>query len=154
MKKPTLKDILIADEENAKTSGYDNTILPAGEYDAKILNFTEEENYQYIAMEINGKRFNMFYNYYIYNTTDLDGNLIKWMKNLATIKVTDKTTLLEIANSSIGSTYRITISNYIPKSGKNQGKEQHAISFQDMPQLVVQDVAIENEELDEDDLPF
>ena len=67
MTTPNLKDILLADTKDAKTSSYENIVLPAGEYTGKILNFTEEETYQYIAIEVDGVRHNFFYNYYIYN---------------------------------------------------------------------------------------
>ena len=151
IKKPTLKDILLADTKDAKTSSYENIILPAGDYVAKILNFTEEETYQYIAMEIAGVRHNMFYNYYIYQTEDLDGNLINWIKALSTIKTDDTTSLLDITNSAIGCSYKIVVYNYVPKSGKNQGVQQHSISFKDLPTQETVAVVIEEEELD---LPY
>lgn len=151
MSKPSLKDILVEDEKNAKSSEFKNEILPAGEYDAKILGFTEEETYQYVAVEINKKRYNFFYNYYLRDTETLNADVIKWIKALATIKVTPKTTLLEIANSAVGSTFKITVYNYTSKTGKNAGKEQHAISFRDEPVKVNTKVDIEDEELD---LPY
>jgi len=161
MNKPNLKDILVKDAANAKTVDYINEILPAGEYLAKIIGFTEEETFQYVTVEIDKKKYNFFYNYYIKDTTDLDGNTINWIKGLATIEVDDNTSLLEIANSAIGSTFKITVYNYVSKSGKNAGKEQHAISFRDLP--VLDETVIEEEELDlpdgdfddvEDELPF
>ena len=152
MSKPCLKDILLADAKGAKSGGFDHEVLPAGEYVAKIINFTEEDTYNYVAVEINGKRFNMFYNYYIRDTTDLNGDVINWIKELATIKTTDKTTLLEVSNSAIGCSYKISIYNYVSKTGKNKGKSQHAISFSDLPVIDTTVVTpIEEEDLD---LPF
>jgi hypothetical protein len=146
---PTLQDILLKDAENAKIQDFESEVLAPGEYTAKIIGFVEEETYQYVTVEIDKKRYNLFYNYYLYGTTDLDGNLINWIKALATIPTTAQTSLLEIANSAIGSSYKITVYNYIGKSGKNAGKTQHAISFRDAP--VIQTVTITEEELD---LPF
>ena len=144
----SLNDILVSDIANAKT-GINDEILPAGTYVAKVLNFTEEEHYNYIALEINKKRFNFFYNYYLRDTTDLDANLLNWLKALATIPVNEKTNFQDITNSAIGSSYRIEIYNYTSKSGKNTGKEQHAINFKTLPTL--ETVEIEEEELE---LPF
>ena len=98
----SLNDILVSDIANAKT-GINDEILPAGTYVAKVLNFTEEEHYNYITLEINKKRFNFFYNYYLRDTTDLDANLLNWLKALATIPVNEKTNFLDITNSAIGS---------------------------------------------------
>ena len=144
----SLNDILVSDIANAKT-GINDEILPAGTYVAKVLNFTEEEHYNYITLEINKKRFNFFYNYYLRDTTDLDANLLNWLKALATIPVNEKTNFLDITNSAIGSSYRIEIYNYTSKSGKSAGKEQHAINFRTLPTL--ETVEIEEEELE---LPF
>jgi hypothetical protein len=151
MNKPSLKDILSKDAASAKTTGGTivNEVLAPGTYIAKVLSFTEEENYQYISVEINKKKFNFFYNYYLRGTTDLDGNLINWIKGLATIPVKDDTSLLEIANSAIGSSYKITIYNYVGKTGKNAGKTQHGITFKDKP--VLETTTIESEEVE---LPF
>jgi hypothetical protein len=150
MNKPSLKDILIKDANTAKTQGgIVNEVLPPGTYLAKVLGFTEEEAYQYVSVEINKKKFNFFYNYYLRNTTDLDASLINWIKALATIPVKETTSLLEIANSSIGSTFKVTIYNYVSKTGKNAGKTQHAISFKDKP--VLETTTIETEQVE---LPF
>ena len=150
MNKPSLKDILIKDANTAKTQGgIVNEVLPPGTYLAKVLGFTEEEAYQFVSVEINKKKFNFFYNYYLRNTTDLDASLINWIKALATIPVKDTTSLLEIANSSIGSTFKVTIYNYVSKTGKNAGKTQHAISFKDKP--VLETTTIETEQVE---LPF
>lgn len=149
-KKPSLKDILIKDANTAKQQGgIVNEVLAPGSYVAKVLGFTEEEAYQYVSLEINKKKFNFFYNYNIRGTTDLDGTLINWIKALATIPVKETTNLLEIANSAIGSSYKITIYNYVSKTGKNAGKTQHAISFKDKP--VLETTTIETEQVD---LPF
>lgn len=146
MANPTLKDILLKDAAAAKVpEGLNTEALPAGTYVAKILGFTEEETYQFISVEIDKKKYNFFYNYYLKDTTDLDANLINWIKGLATIQVTENTSLLEIANSSIGSSYKIVIYNYVSKAGKNAGKTQHAISFKDLP--VIETVTVETEEV-------
>lgn len=149
-KKPSLKDILIKDANTAKQQGgIVNEVLAPGSYVAKVLGFTEEEAYQYVSLEINKKKFNFFYNYYLRGTQDLDGTLINWIKALATIPVKDSTSMLEIANSAIGSSFKITIYNYVSKTGKNAGKTQHAISFKDKP--VLETTTIETEQVD---LPF
>jgi hypothetical protein len=150
MANPTLKDILLKDAANAKVpEGTNQETLPAGTYVAKVLGFVEEESYQYITVEIDKKKYNFFYNYYIKDTTDLDANLINWIKGLSTIQVTDETSLLAIANSAIGSSYKIVVYNYVSKTGKNAGKQQHAISFKDLP--TIETVTIESEEVE---LPF
>lgn len=151
--KPSLKDILLKDLATAKTpEGASQEILPPGDYKAKVIGFVEEETYQYVTLEINKKKFNFFYNYFLKDSTDLDANLINWIKALATIPVTEQTTLLEIANSAIGSTYKVTIYNYTSKSGKNAGKQQHAIRFGTLP--VIETVVIEEELIELPKLPF
>jgi hypothetical protein len=148
--KPSLKDILIKDANNAKEAGgIVNEVLAPGQYIAKVLGFTEEEAYQFVSLEINKRKFNFFYNYYLRNTKDLDASLINWIKALATIPVKDTTSLLEIANSAIGSSFKVTIYNYVSKTGKNAGKTQHALSFKDKP--VLETTTIEAEEVE---LPF
>lgn len=148
--KPTLKDILLQDTASAKTSdGMVNAVLKPGTYTAKILAFVEEDTYQYVSVEINNTRYNFFYNYYLYNTTDLDANLINWIKALATIPTTATTSLLDIANSAIGNSYKIEVYNYTSKNGKNAGKTQHAISFKTLP--VIETVEIQTEVIS---LPF
>lgn len=149
MQKPSLKDILLKDVANAQKQEFNNEILAPGEYSAKILGFTEEDTYQYITVEINKKKFNFFYNYYLKDTTVLNADLINWIKALATIPIDENTSLLTIANAAIGSTYRITIYNYTSKTGKNAGKVQHAISFSDLP--AIETVEIVNETLE---LPY
>lgn len=147
--KPTLKDILLKDAANAKSSDLNTEVLPAGTYPAKILGFVEEDTYQYVTVEINKKKYNFFYNYFLKDTTTLNADLLNWMKALSTIPVADTTSLLEIANSAIGSTYKIVIYNYTSKAGKNAGKAQHAISFKDLP--VIDTVVIQTEDVE---LPF
>lgn len=146
-----LSKILAGDVKNAKT-GFKNEVLEPGTYVGKLLGFTEEDNYQFVTFLINGSKYNFFYNYFIYDTQDLDANLINWITKLATIPVTDKTSLLEIANSAVGSSYRIEIYNYTSKSGKNAGKAQHAIRFSTTP--IKEEVVIETEEISIEDLPF
>jgi membrane-bound inhibitor of C-type lysozyme len=147
--KPSLSSILVKDLQSAKSQEFVPKILEPGTYSAKILGFTEEDTYQYITVEINKEKYNFFYNYFIKNTTDLNADVINWIKALATIPVDENTTLLEIANSAIGSTYSITIYNYVSRSGKNAGKTQHAISFKDLP--VIETTVIETEEFE---LPY
>lgn len=146
-----LSKILAGDIKNAKTGFKDKTLEP-GLYVGKLLGFTEEDTYQFVTFLINGSKYNFFYNYFIYDTQDLDANVINWITKLATVPVNDKTSLLEIANSAVGSSYKIEIYNYTSKSGKNAGKVQHAIRFSTMP--VKEEVVIETEELSIEDLPF
>lgn len=148
-KKVGLKDILLKDVGTAQSGGPNMEILEPGVYEAKVIGFTEEDTYQYVTLEINKKRFNFFYNYYLYESDVLDKDLLDWLQALSTITTTAKTTMLEIANSAIGHTYKVTIYNYESKSGKNAGKTQHAISFRDLPVKV--DTTIVDEELE---LPF
>lgn len=144
----SLKDILIKDLDVAKKpAGGEFTILTPGEYVAKVISFTEEENYQYITVEIDKKRYNFFYNYFNWGTTDLNYNLIDWVKGLATVPVTETMNLLEIANSAIGNSYKITVYNYPSKSGKNAGKIQHAIDFKVVPELQIVEIVTEELEL-------
>lgn len=144
----SLKDILVKDLEIAKKpAGGDFEILPPGEYVAKVIGFTEEENYQYITVEINKKRYNFFYNYFNYGTQDLNYYLIDWIKSLSTVPMTENMSLLEIANSSIGNSYKITIYNYTGKVGKNAGKVQHALDFKVKPELQIVDIITEEVEL-------
>lgn len=145
----SLKDILVDDLKNAKSVSIENIVLEEGDYIGKLLGFTEEDTYQYVTFEIEGKRYNFFYNYFLRDSTDYNADVLNWIKALATIPVTEKTTLLEIANSAIGSSYKFSIYNYVSKSGKNAGQKQHAISFRTAPEIVT--VEINEEELE---LPF
>jgi hypothetical protein len=153
MNKPSLQDILVADAANAKTTDYVQETLDPGKYQAQILEFVEEDTYQYVSVMINKKKYNFFYNYYIRDTTDLNADTINWIKALATISTDDKTTLLEIANSAIGSTYEIEVYNYVSKSGKNAGKKQHAINFRYLPVRGTAEVGA-LDDIEEDELPF
>lgn len=149
--KPSLSTILLKDVQNAKQpTGGTFEVLPADTYTAKILNWVEEDSYSYISVEINKKKYNFFYNYYNYNTQDLNADLITWIKALATIPLEETTPLLDVTNSSIGNSYQIKIYNYQSKTGKNAGKLQHAISFKDLPIHVATPVDV----VDADDLPF
>lgn len=149
LKKPSLKDILLKDTATAKVPETNTEICPPGKFLGKLIGFTEEDAYNYVTFEINKKRYNFFYNYFIKDTQDLDANLINWIKALATQAVTDQTSLLEITNTAIGNSYNIEVYNYKSKSGKNAGKDQHAIQFRTLP--VVQTVNVQTEELE---LPF
>lgn len=131
--KPNLASILVQDEKTAKSSEFVSKVCPAGVHDAKFITFVEEDTYQYFTFEIDGDQYNFFYNYYLKDSTDLNLDLIEWIKNLATIQYTDTTPLIDIVNSAIGSTFKITTYNYTSKTGKNAGKQQHAISFRDVP---------------------
>lgn len=143
----SLKDILLADEANAKApSTGAGEVLSPGKYVAKILGFIEEPTYNAVDVEINKSKYRFFYDFYIYKTTDLNLNVIQWFKALATIPTTEKTTLLEIANSAIGSSYMVEVYNYVSKSGKNAGKTNMALDFQVLPKL--ETVVIETEEVE------
>lgn len=144
-----LANITINDLKDAKTQQITNTVLPAGMYTAKVLGFTEEENYNYVSLEINGVRYNFFYNYFLKDSDTFNADVLNWIIGLATIPVGEKTTLIEITNSAIGCSYNIEIYNYTPKTGKNAGVTQHALQFRTKPELVV--VEIETEEFE---LPY
>lgn len=148
----TLKDILAKDLAGAKIKSFEEDILSPGEYVGKLLGFTEEETYQFMTFLIGGKKYNFFYNYFIYGTQDLDGQLLNWIKALATIPVDDSTSFLAMANSAVGNSYKFTIYNYVSKSGKNAGKTQHNINFKVLP--TKEEVIIETEEISTEDLPF
>lgn len=147
--KYSLKDILLKDAANAKTQEFVTEVLDAGDYVAKVLGFTEEDTYQYITLEIDGKKHNFFYDYFIYGTQDLNADVINWIKHLATCPIDENTSLLTIANSAIGFSYKIEIYNYTSKKGKNAGKKQHAIQFRTLP--IQETVAVVSEEIE---LPF
>lgn len=154
--KAGLANIVVKDADNAK-SMFTNDVLEAGTYAAKIIGFTEEETYNFITVEINGQRYNFFYNWFLRDSEDLNADVLNWIKSLSTIPVTPETTMMEIANSSIGSTYTITVYNYVSKSGKTKGKTQHAISFTDLPIIdttVVQSKEVDVANVGDDDLPF
>ena len=139
-----LANITIADLGTAQTKNTERPIVPAGMHVAKVLGFTEEENYNYVSLEINGVKHNFFYNYFLKDTDTLDADVLNWIIGLATIAVKEDTSLIDISNSAIGSSYEIEIYNYTPKTGKNAGKPQHGIQFSTTPKLTV--VEIQSEE--------
>lgn len=144
-----LSNITIADLGSAQTQSLEQPILPAGTYTAKVLAFVEEENYNYVSLEINNVKYNFFYNYFLRDTDVFNADVLNWIIGLATFAVTDDTSLIDITNSAIGSSYVIEIYNYTPKSGKNAGKPQHGIQFKTRPELTT--VEIQSEEFE---LPF
>ena len=144
-----LSTLKVGDLQNAKTNSADFIVCPAGSHIAKIISFTEEENYNYVSMEIDGRNYNFFYNYTLRGSDDLDADVLSWIVALATIPVTDTTTLLQITNSAIGQSYEIETYVYTSKTGKNVGKENHAIRFNVKPKLTT--VAVQEEDLE---LPF
>ena len=144
-----LANITMADLGNAQTRNVERPIVPAGMHVAKVLGFVEEENYNYVSLEIDGVKHNFFYNYFLRDTDTFDADVLNWIVGLSTIAVNDQTSLIDITNSAIGSSYEIEIYNYTPKTGKNAGKPQHGIQFSTTPKLTV--VEIESEEFE---LPF
>lgn len=144
-----LANITMADLGSAQTRNVERPIVPAGMHVAKVLGFVEEENYNYVSLEIDGVKHNFFYNYFLRDTDTFDADVLNWIVGLSTIAVNDQTSLIDITNSAIGSSYEIEIYNYTPKTGKNAGKPQHGIQFSTTPKLTV--VEIESEEFE---LPF
>lgn len=142
-----LANITIKDLEGAETKSLEKPVLPAGTYTAKVLGFTEEENYNYVSLEINGVKYNFFYNYFLRDTDKFDADVLNWIIGLSTIPVQENTSLIDISNSAIGSSYKIEIYNYTPKTGKNAGKTQHGIQYSSKPELVVVEVETEEFEL-------
>lgn len=147
----SLKDVLVRDAAKAvkREASGNFEVLPAGNYNFKLLGFTEEETYNAITFEYQNKKYNFFYNLFQKNSDQLDLDTLNWFKGLATIPIKDDTTLLEIANSAINCTYNVKIYNYVSKSGKNAGKKQMAIDFTFTPTLATADVTTE-----EMDLPY
>lgn len=143
--RPSLKDLTLNDLNKAKETAIGEVLKP-GVYVAKVLSFTEEPDFNYITVEINKSKYNFFYDFFIRGTQDYSAEVIKWMRALATIPTDPTTTLLAIANSAIGSSYKIEIYNYTSKSGKNAGKVQHAIRYSTLP--VIETVTIETEEIE------
>jgi len=139
-----LSNITIADLGTAQTRNVERPIIPAGTHVFKVLGFVEEEAYNYVSLELNGVKYNFFYNYFLKDTDTFDADVLNWIVGLATIAVTENTSLIDITNSAIGSSYEIEIYNYTPKTGKNAGKPQHGIQFSTAPKLVT--VEIESEE--------
>lgn len=143
-----LSTLTMADLDTAKST-QDFSVCPAGKHTAKIMSFTEEDTYNYVSLEIEGKVYNFFYSYYLRDSDDLNKDVLDWIGALATIPTTPTTPLLACANSAIGHSYEIETRVYTSNSGKNAGREQHAINFNIKPTLVT--VAVEEEEID---LPF
>lgn len=144
-----LSNITAADLGGAKTKPNQNEFptCPAGKHVAKIISFDEQETYNLLSVEIGGQKYNFFYNYFIYGTTDFDADVLNWIMKLATIEVTPETSLQQIANSALGCSYEIEVYNYTPKKGKNAGKVQHGIQFSVAPKLTVVEVVTEEYEL-------
>ena len=138
-----LANITIADLGTAQSKNAERPIVPAGMHVAKVLGFTEEENYNYVSLEIDGVKHNFFYNYFLKDTDTLDADVLNWIVGLATIAVKEDTSLIDISNSAIGSSYEIEIYNYTPKTGKNAGKPQHGIQFSTTPKLTVVEISTE-----------
>ena len=138
-----LANITIADLGAAQTKNTERPIVPAGIHTAKVLGFVEEENYNYVSLEIDGVKHNFFYNYFLRDTDVFDADVLNWIIGLSTIPVTESTSLIDITNSAIGSSYKIEIYNYTPKTGKNAGKPQHGIQFSTKPELVVVEITSE-----------
>ena len=144
-----LSTLTMADLTNAEAKQTEARVCPAGEHEAKVLGFTEEETYNYVSLEINGVKYNFFYNYFLRDSDKLDKDLLDWIISLAQIPVTESTSFIDITNSAIGCTFKIETYNYVSKTGKNAGKQQHGINFRKKPELVV--VEIQSEEFE---LPF
>lgn len=142
-----LANITIKDLAGAETKNMEKPILPAGTHVAKVLGFTEEENYNYVSLEVNGVKYNFFYNYFLRDTDKFDADVLNWIIGLSTIPVQEDTSLIDVTNSALGSSYKIEIYNYTPKTGKNAGKPQHGIQFRTKPELVVVEVETEEFEL-------
>ena len=142
-----LANINVRDLQGAETKNMEKPIVPAGMHVAKVLGFTEEESYNYVSLEIEGVRHNFFYNYFLRDSDKFDADVLNWIIGLSTVPVTDDTSLSDITNSAIGSSYMIEIYNYTPKTGKNAGKLQHGIQFSTKPELTVVQIQTEDFEL-------
>ena len=147
MNNRNLANITIADLGSAQSQSNEKPIVPAGTHTAKVLGFTEEENYNYVSLEINGVRHNFFYNYFLKDSDVFNADVLNWIIGLATIPVDENTSLIDITNSAIGSSFKIEIYNYTAKTGKNAGKMQHAIDYKVKPELVVVEITTEEFEL-------
>lgn len=149
MSDKNLSTLTVADLDSAQVRSNSALVCPKGFHKAKVLSFTEEENYNYVSLEIEGKKYNFFYDYTLRDSDAFDRDVLNWIISLATIPVTPTTPLLAITNSAIGHTYEIETDVYTSKTGKNAGKEQHFIRFSTKPELTK--VIVEEETLD---LPF
>lgn len=147
MSKKNLANITIADLANAETKSVEAQVCPAGEHVAKVLSFVEEETYNYVSLEINGVKYNFFYNYFLKDSDKFNADVLNWIIGLSTIPVTETTSLIDITNSAIGSSYKVEVYNYVSKTGKSAGKTQHGIQFSKKPELVVVEVQTEEFEL-------
>ena len=87
MNSRNLANITMADLGTAQTRNMDKPIVPAGMHVAKVLGFTEEENYNYVSLEIDGVKHNFFYNYFLRDTDTFDADVLQWIIGLATIPV-------------------------------------------------------------------
>lgn len=141
-----LSNIKVADLGTAKQRPNTNAfaVCPSGVHVAKVLGFFEGDTYNTVSLEIDGTKYNFFYDYMLRDGSAFDADVLNWIISLATIPVTDSTGLMEIANSAIGSSYKIEIYNYTAKTGKNAGKLQHAIQFSTKPELTVVDIQTED----------
>lgn len=142
-----LANISVKDLEGAESVSMEKPVLPAGMHKAKVLAFVEEETYNYVSLEVDGVKYNFFYDYFLRDTDKFNADVLSWIISLATIPVNDDTSLIDITNSAIGSTYEIEIYNYTPKTGKNAGKPQHAIQYKTKPELTVVEIQTEDFEL-------
>jgi len=149
MNNVNLSTLTVKDLANAKTSTGEFQVCPAGHHIAKVISFTEEQDYSFVTLEIDGKNYNFFYSFFLKDSDDYNADVFNWIIGLSTIPVTDATPLLAITNSSIGHSYEVETYTYVSKTGKSAGKEQHAIRFNVKPLLTT--VAVEEEELT---LPF
>lgn len=147
MSKKNLSNLTVADLATAKEETNAPKVCPEGEQIAKVLGFVEEETYNYVSLEIKGVKYNFFYNYFLKDSDELNAKVLNWIVSLSTVPVTETTSLIEITNSAIGSSYKIKIRNYMSKTGKNAGSMQHAIDFNFKPELVVVEVQTEEFEL-------
>lgn len=150
MNTKTLSNVTLNDMKGAKANNsFAEQILPAGKHIGKFLGATEEDTYSYFKFEIGGQTYRLFFNLTLKGSDTIDLNTITWIKGLAVITVDDNTKLSEIINTAIGNSYEINIYNYVAKTGKNAGKNQHAIDFKTAP--VLQATSVVTEKID---LPF
>lgn len=148
----SLSTLKVSDLEKAGTNTAEFKTCPAGTHLAKVISFTEEENYNFISLEIDKVKYNFFYSYTLKDSDQLNADVINWILALSTIPVTPDTHLLEITNSAIGRTYEVEIRNYTSKTGKHAGELQHSIDFKVKPTLSTVEVSSEN--VDVEDFPF
>lgn len=121
-----------------------DVIVPAGKQQLVFAGNVEEETYNALKFQWQGKPVMFFYNPLLKDSTDLNQQVLDWIKALANITITDKTNFQEIFNSAIGSTYEIEVRNYTSQKGKNAGKVQHAIDFAKLPVKVMNTIQTED----------